>query len=66
MALSRKHFEVLAEALSYVNSDHDRQNATSLVTRMCRDENPAFDLTRFHAAIDGHRALRAHRAVRSA
>lgn len=66
MAMSRKHFEVLAEALSYVNSDHDRQNATSIVTRMCRDENSAFDQSRFTDAIDGHRALRAHRAAKSA
>ena len=52
MSMSKKHFELLAEHITYILDPHCRLQAAVAVASACKQSNPRFDTDRFFAACN--------------
>jgi hypothetical protein len=50
--MSKKHFELLAQAISRIQDPHCRREAAVAVSSACHIANPRFDCDRFPAACN--------------
>jgi len=50
--MSKKHFELLAQAISRIQDPHCRREAAVAVSSACHIANPRFDCDRFLAACN--------------
>lgn len=50
--MTRKHFKLFAEAIGRIENAKERQNTVEIVAKVCKSDNPNFDLARFMAAIN--------------
>lgn len=50
--MTKKHFKLLAEAISKLKSEKEREKVAQLVGEVCRQINPRFDWTRWRTACN--------------
>lgn len=54
--MSRKHFIAIAKAISEIADAADRAKMAGIMAKVCRDENPGFDIARFYKACNVERS----------
>lgn len=58
--MSKKHFKAFADAIALIEDEQQREGVLTVVCRVCYEDNPRFDQSRF---VEWIRRVRANESL---